>query len=273
MKEKIRLVLAGVSFILLTLLLLFSLSAKAAPSPKLEGLHAFGSGVFINNNCDLVTAAHVVNGADAVKVLINNEWVKADVLLEDSKEDVAILHAHLTNCPFVRLEPQVKLIDTVYAVGFPRPQEMTYNQIITKGIISLLNFDNMLLTNLTIAPGNSGGALFNEGGDLIGITVAGFTGMMEFGTDYSLSVPSSTIIKLITINKLPVTFTIVPLTDKEARYVINLSTVVMIGNFKKPVIANNTGTIEVSSKMLKNFLRQHVFHDTSTYHEDVILKL
>jgi serine protease Do len=145
---------------------------------KEEGL---GSGVIISPDGYILTANHVVNGADEIKVSIANDDKKeytAKVIGTDPQTDVAVLKIDAKDLPAITLadSDQLEIGDVVLAIGNP----FGVGQTVTMGIISGLGrhgygingangYENFIQTDAAINPGNSGGALVDAEGRLIGI--------------------------------------------------------------------------------------------------------
>ncbi|MFK8039908.1 MAG: Do family serine endopeptidase [Rickettsiaceae bacterium] len=147
---------------------------------KSEG---FGSGFIINPNGLIITNHHVIQGAEEIKVKLNNdkeEEFVASLIGSDQKTDLALIKINAKNdLPFVRFEDSDKsrIGDWVIAIGNP----LGFNGTVTTGIISskgrdALSDDNivdkMIQTDAAINIGNSGGPLFDVNGYVIGINTA-----------------------------------------------------------------------------------------------------
>lgn len=140
---------------------------------------SLGSGVIVSPDGYILTANHVVNGADEVKVALgddDNKKFTAKIVGTDPQTDVAILKIEATGLPAVTLgdSDQLEVGDVVLAIGNP----FGLGQTVTKGIISGLGrhyqdigspYQNFIQTDAAINPGNSGGALVDADGRLIGI--------------------------------------------------------------------------------------------------------
>jgi len=141
---------------------------------------SLGSGVIVTPNGYILTANHVVDGADKIKVAMGNNANKqftAKVVGADPVTDVAVLKIDTNNLPAVTLgdSDQVEVGDVVLAVGNP----FGVGQSVTMGIVSALGrrspeaqgyvIQNFIQTDAAINPGNSGGALVDAEGRLIGI--------------------------------------------------------------------------------------------------------
>ena len=140
-----------------------------------------GSGIIISKDGYILTNAHVVEGADAIKVVLyNNEEYEAEIVGKDTRTDIAVLKIDADNLTPAELGDSagVEVGETVYAIG--NPGGLTLQSSFTGGMISGVNrvittsessySMTVLQTDAAINPGNSGGALVNEYGQVIGIT-------------------------------------------------------------------------------------------------------
>ncbi|MBI5136177.1 MAG: DegQ family serine endoprotease [Nitrospirae bacterium] len=152
------------------------------PSPRHREEEGLGSGVLISADGVIVTNAHVVDGADHIKVTLSDRRsFKAEVVGVDGKTDLAVLRVEATNLPWVPLGDSSRLRpgEMVLAVGNP----FGLNQTVTMGIVSgvgrqgvgITDYEDFIQTDAAINPGNSGGAMVNTRGELIGINTAIFT--------------------------------------------------------------------------------------------------
>jgi serine protease Do len=144
-----------------------------------------GSGIIISADGYVLTANHVVDGADEIKIAItgNKNEYKAKIVGSDPDTDVALLKINATDLPAITLGDSEKLEvgDIVLAIGNPfnisQPGE---TPTVTMGIVSALGrsglgfngYENFIQTDAAINPGNSGGALVDAEGRLIGINTA-----------------------------------------------------------------------------------------------------
>ncbi|GAA3974987.1 hypothetical protein GCM10022407_20730 [Hymenobacter antarcticus] len=167
-----------------------------------------GSGVIIAANGYIVTNYHVIEKASKIEVVLDDKRkYDAELVGADPNTDLAVLKVKADNLPFVKYgnSDDVKVGQWVLAVGNP----FNLNSTVTAGIISakgrsigILNRkDNMGLesfiqTDAVVNPGNSGGALVNLNGDLIGINsaIASRTGTFE---GYAFAIPSSLASKVV----------------------------------------------------------------------------
>ncbi len=134
-----------------------------------------GSGIIIDKRGYVVTNYHVVRDAKSIKVELSDKREKiATVVGVDPFLDLAVLHIALDNLPTPIINPErpIRTGDVVFAIGNPYGR---LAQTVTMGIVSATrtpadrNFPERLQTDVAIHPGNSGGALINAYGELIGI--------------------------------------------------------------------------------------------------------
>jgi Do/DeqQ family serine protease len=143
--------------------------------PQIE--RGLGSGVVVEAGGTILTNFHVVDGADKITVLMSdNKSYDAKVLGSDQPSDLAVLKIEAQNLPYLNLgnSDTVRVGDIVLAIGNP----LGIGQTVTSGIISAKgrrtglsdgSYEDFLQTDAPINRGNSGGALVNLNGELIGI--------------------------------------------------------------------------------------------------------
>ena len=136
-----------------------------------------GSGVIVNSNGFILTNHHVVDGATDIKVeLTDNRTFSAKLVGSDQPSDLAVLKIEASNLPTVTVgdSDRVRVGDVVLALGNP----LGIGQTVTSGIVSAKgratglsdgSFEDFIQTDASINRGNSGGALVNINGELIGI--------------------------------------------------------------------------------------------------------
>ncbi len=168
-----------------------------------EAPMATGSGVIISQDGYVVTNNHVVDGAEKVEITLNDKRsYTAEVIGKDPTTDLALLKIKETDLPFINYgnSDNVKVGEWVLAVGNP----FNLNSTVTAGIISAkgrnigllerdvtrgqFSIESYLQTDAAVNPGNSGGALVNTKGELVGINsaIASNTGSY---TGYSFAIP------------------------------------------------------------------------------------
>jgi Do/DeqQ family serine protease len=137
---------------------------------------ALGSGVIVTADGHIITNHHVVDGAEEISVdLTDKRHFDAKLVGSDTPSDLAVLKIQATNLPVLSLgdSDKVRVGDICLAVGNP----LGVGQTVTMGIISAKGrateqgngFEDFLQTDAAINQGNSGGALVNTQGELIGI--------------------------------------------------------------------------------------------------------
>lgn len=147
--------------------------------PPIE--RGLGSGVIVSADGTILTNNHVIEGADRITVILsNNKSYEARLVGSDRPSDLAVLKIEAQNMPYLTLgnSDAVRVGDIVLAIGNP----LGIGQTVTAGIISAKgrrtglsygssndSFEDFLQTDAPINRGNSGGALVNLNGELIGI--------------------------------------------------------------------------------------------------------
>jgi Do/DeqQ family serine protease len=136
-----------------------------------------GSGVIVQRDGTILTNYHVIDGAEAIQVELGNQQIlQARVMGFDPPSDLAVLKVNATDLPALTLgnSDHVRVGDIALAIGNP----LGIGQTVTAGIISAKeratglsdgSFEDFLQTDAPINQGNSGGALINAQGELIGI--------------------------------------------------------------------------------------------------------
>jgi Do/DeqQ family serine protease len=149
---------------------------------KPREVQGYGSGVIISNDGYIITNNHVVENAESVDVTLNDKRTfTAKVIGRDPGSDIALLKINADNLPFIKYgdSEQLKLGEWVLAVGNP----FNLTSTVTAGIVSAkgrslqLNegnykIESFIQTDAAVNMGNSGGALVNTKGLLVGITSA-----------------------------------------------------------------------------------------------------
>ena len=169
----------------------------------------FGSGVVISEDGYIVTNNHVIDNASTVTIALeDNRRYTARVIGTDPTTDLALLKIEEDNLPFVRFgnSDDAQVGEWVLAVGNP----FNLNSTVTAGIISAkarnigilrdennnLQVESFIQTDAVVNRGNSGGALVNLAGELIGINTAIASQTGSF-SGYSFAVPSSIVKKVM----------------------------------------------------------------------------
>ncbi|MBN1388818.1 MAG: Do family serine endopeptidase [Bacteroidales bacterium] len=145
-------------------------------------VRGYGSGVIVSSDGFIITNNHVIEGADEVEVTLNdNRTFRATIIGRDPSTDIAVLKIDSERLPYVRYgdSDQLKLGQWVIAIGNP----FNLTSTVTAGIVSakgrslgLLDsqyrIESFIQTDAALNVGNSGGALVNINGELVGITTA-----------------------------------------------------------------------------------------------------
>lgn len=170
---------------------------------------ASGSGVLITDDGYIVTNNHVVDGADEINVTLSNKKsYKATVVGSDASSDLAVIKVEAKGLPYLVYgnSDDAKLGQWVLAIGYPLNLDVT----VTAGIVSAKSrsigindrqsnaaIESFIQTDAAVNPGNSGGALINTNGELIGINsaIASPTGSYA---GYSYAIPVNIVKKIVT---------------------------------------------------------------------------
>jgi Do/DeqQ family serine protease len=191
-----------------------NVSYKAVSNPMLEYFYGYkggqsqeqvgtGSGVIISEDGYIVTNNHVIKDASEIEITLNNKKsYKAKLIGTDSKMDIALLKIDADEkLPYTTFgnSDSVKVGEWVLAVGNPYNLTST----VTAGIVSAKarnlgtnGIQSFIQTDAAVNPGNSGGALVNTRGDLIGINTM-ISSMTGSYVGYSFAVPSNIARKII----------------------------------------------------------------------------
>lgn len=174
---------------------------------------ASGSGVIISSDGLILTNYHVIQGSNAVTVILNGgKEVDASVKGTDPLNDIAVLKIEEQNLTPVKFGDSSKLQvgETAVAIGNPLGQELAGS--VTSGVISALERKidlggkvlSLIQTDAAINPGNSGGPLLNAKGEVIGINTAkpGIAGYNENGQPITsegigFAIPINTVVPIV----------------------------------------------------------------------------
>lgn len=162
-----------------------------------------GSGVVISSDGYIITNNHVVANASEIEITLNNKKVhKAKLIGSDENNDIALVKIEVKDLPYITFANSdlVKIGEWVLAVGNPYNLTST----VTAGIISAKgrdldgnnNIESYIQTDAAVNSGNSGGALVNTRGELVGINTA-ITSHTGSYVGYSFAVPSNIAKKVV----------------------------------------------------------------------------
>ena len=167
-----------------------------------------GSGVIIRPDGYIVTNNHVVESASKVEVTLNNnKTYEATVIGTDPATDVALIKIDADGLPIVPFgdSDNLRLGEWVLAIGSPLGEQL--KGTITAGIVSAkgrsmpnysgeFKIESFIQTDAAVNPGNSGGALVNKKGELVGINTA-IVSQTGAYSGYSFAVPSNMVKKVV----------------------------------------------------------------------------
>ena len=167
-----------------------------------------GSGVIIRSDGYIVTNNHVVQDATKVEVTLNNnKTYEATVVGTDAATDVALIKIDAEGLPTIAFADSdaLRLGEWVLAIGSPMGEQL--RSTITAGIVSAkgrsmpsndgtFKIESFIQTDAAVNPGNSGGALVNKAGQLVGINTAIVSTTGSY-TGYSFAVPSNIVRKIV----------------------------------------------------------------------------
>ncbi|HRY97588.1 MAG TPA: Do family serine endopeptidase [Bacteroidales bacterium] len=179
------------------------------PQPgRSQPIVATGSGVIVSPNGYIVTNNHVVSEADQVEVTLNDKRsYKASVIGTDPTTDLALLKVDAEGLPFIQYgnSDEVRLGEWVLAVGNP----FNLTSTVTAGIVSAkarninilanpegTSIESFIQTDAAVNRGNSGGALVNVNGELVGINAAIASGTGYYA-GYSFAIPVNIVRKVV----------------------------------------------------------------------------
>jgi len=160
------------------------------PRQREQEMYGLGSGVIIRKDGYILTNNHVIKDAEDITVILpeTSQEFKAEIIGKDEKTDIAVIKIDSDNLPTIKLADSNKLEvgEWVVAIGSP----FGYGQTVTRGTVSAIgrsyvtggnlkrqqlpiaNYVDFIQTDASINRGNSGGALINIYGELVGINTA-----------------------------------------------------------------------------------------------------
>jgi Do/DeqQ family serine protease len=149
------------------------------PSYRRRVERSLGSGVIVDKAGHIITNHHVIAGADSIRVQLSDQRVaEATLIGTDPDTDIAVLRLSIGKLPVMPLgrSDSLRVGDIVLAIGNPYGLSQTVTQGIVsatgRGQLGLATFENFIQTDAAINLGNSGGALIDAQGQLVGINTA-----------------------------------------------------------------------------------------------------
>ena len=180
---------------------------QAEPQERPLGL---GSGVIMSKDGYIVTNNHVIDGADRLDVTLNdNRTFNATIIGTDPTTDLALIKIEASDLPVIKFgdSEKLKVGEWVLAVGNP----FGFTSTVTAGIVSAkgrsissmtqtprsqMGIESFIQTDAAVNPGNSGGALVNTLGELVGINTAIYSQTGNYA-GHSFAIPTSIVAKVI----------------------------------------------------------------------------
>ena len=167
-----------------------------------------GSGVIINPDGYIVTNNHVIDGAERLEITLNdNRTFNATVIGSDATTDLALIKIDAEDLPVIPIgnSDALRVGEWVLAVGNP----FGFTSTVTAGIVSAkarsissvthgrqMGIESFIQTDAAVNPGNSGGALVNTKGELVGINTAIYSQTGNYA-GYSFAIPTSIVTKIV----------------------------------------------------------------------------
>lgn len=178
---------------------------RPQPQPRVGS----GSGVIISTDGYIITNNHVIDGANDLEITLNdNRKFKAKLIGADESADIALIKIDAKDLPVIPFgdSEKLKVGEWVLAVGNP----FNLTSTVTAGIVSAkgrgipsmrsngpaMKIESFIQTDAAVNPGNSGGALVNTKGELVGINTAIYSETGNFA-GYSFAVPISIAGKIV----------------------------------------------------------------------------
>jgi S1-C subfamily serine protease/AAA+ superfamily predicted ATPase len=171
----------------------------AVVTVKIEGAH--GSGFFISRDGYLLTNHHVVTENKFVTIkLTTGRQLPGEVVRTNKTRDIALIKVNESGMPPLplRLDPP-EVASEVYAVGTPRDEK--YSTTITKGIVSAYRTEKdltLLQSDAAIHPGNSGGPMVDQFGNVVAVSVSGFA-ISGVSTSINFFIPIADALKYLAV--------------------------------------------------------------------------
>lgn len=167
-----------------------------------------GTAFVIHPDGYLLTCQHVTNGATKLDVTLSGKQYPATVIAEDAEHDVAIIRIEATKLPFLPLADSdlVEQGEDVRAVGYPLSDLLGENIKATRGTVSGINLDDsrkVFQIDAAVNPGNSGGPLVNEKGEVVGVIYAKL--IEDVATGVGFATPANDAKALLSKGKIPFT--------------------------------------------------------------------
>ena len=166
-------------------------SDPSIPETEINQVNSTGTGFFVTRNGYILTCHHVIKDAKSIKIVMGETQYTAKLIRDDPHNDLALLKI---NGSFQAIafssKHSAKMGQEVFTIGFPNPNLQGVSAKFTKGTInSLTGFqDDLRLYQISVPvqPGNSGGALLDDKGNVLGVIVAQLDAKITFKISGSL---------------------------------------------------------------------------------------
>lgn len=185
---------------------IYSLSINQTPRfmrSEPEQRQELGSGVVMSEDGYILTNYHVVNSANQIEVVLQDgRMMQAELIGKDLLTDLALLKIEASELPVIPQNPALRpnVGDVILAMGNPLNLGLT----VTQGIISATekrffdsNYVNFIQMDAAINAGNSGGAIVNSEGDLVGISTSAFEAQNENVQGIFFAIPYHTALRIM----------------------------------------------------------------------------
>lgn len=180
----------------------FGRQAHLPPGMMSQGRYASAAGVILRSDGHILTNAHVIRGADEIKVtLADGKEFMAQRVGQDDSSDLALLKITAPDLVAARFGDSTKVVPGEWAVAIGSPFHLRHS--VSLGIVSALDRSigeplggiDLIQTDAAINPGNSGGPLLNLNGEVIGLNCV----VRADAQNISFAVPSKTVLKVAAI--------------------------------------------------------------------------
>ena len=177
---------------------------KCDAASKKESGSKSGTAFFINNKGYLISNYHVVEGCKlAPRINYNNKEIKAKIVASDKTLDLVLLSSDITGNKFLNFsKDQPKKLQEIIASGYPLGKYLSSDLKFTRGIISSLKgFEdniNQIQIDAALNPGNSGGPIVNENGELVAVAV----GILEKAQNINFGIKASSVENFLILNSI-----------------------------------------------------------------------
>jgi TPR repeat protein len=166
-------------------------SDPSIPETEINQVHSTGTGFIITRNGYILTCHHVIKDAKSIKIVMGETQYIAKLIRDDPHNDLALLKIDGSFSAIAfSSKRSAKMGQEVFTIGFPNPNFQGVSAKFTKGAInSLTGFqDDLRLYQISIPvqPGNSGGALLDDNGNILGVIVAQLDAKTTFKISGSL---------------------------------------------------------------------------------------